>query len=62
MIGEALCKHLSTIGELSKEDADALVSVRGEVRTLQKGRDILSAGDVPHFSVVVLKGFLCRHS
>jgi CRP-like cAMP-binding protein len=32
------------------------------VRTLQKGRDILSAGDVPHFSVVVLKGFLCRHS
>jgi CRP-like cAMP-binding protein len=62
MIGEALCKHLSTIGELSKEDAAALTCVKGEVRTLEKGRDILSAGDVPHFSVIVLKGFLCRHS
>ena len=62
MIGEALSKHLSCIGELSKEDVTALLRIKGEVRTLAKGKDILSAGDVPHFSVVVLKGFLCRHS
>jgi CRP-like cAMP-binding protein len=62
LIGEALCRHLSSIGELSKADADALARIRGEVRTLQKGKDILSVGDVPHFSVIVLKGFLCRHS
>lgn len=62
MIGEALCRHLSSIGELSDEDAGALLRVKGEVRRLDKGRDVLSAGDVPHFSVIVLKGFLCRHS
>jgi CRP-like cAMP-binding protein len=62
LIGEALCKHLSCIGELPDEDARALLRVKGEVRTVDKGKDILSAGDVPHFSVVVLKGFLCRHS
>ena len=62
MIGQALCKHLSSIGELSKADAEALARIKGEIRTLQKGKDILTVGDVPHFSVVVLKGFLCRHS
>jgi CRP-like cAMP-binding protein len=62
MIGEALSKHLSCIGELSKDDLTALSRIKGEVRLVAKGKDILSAGDVPHFSVVVLKGFLCRHS
>ena len=62
MIGEALSRHLSCIGELSKDDLSALLRIKGEVRTFAKGKDILSAGDVPHFSVVVLKGFLCRHS
>lgn len=62
MIGEALSRHLSCIGELSKDDLSALLHIKGEVRTIEKGKDILSAGDVPHFSVVVLKGFLCRHS
>lgn len=62
MIGGALSKHLSCIGELSKDDLGALQRVKGEIRTLPKGKDILSAGDVPQYSVVVLKGFLCRHS
>jgi CRP-like cAMP-binding protein len=62
MIGEALSKHLSCIGELSKDDLAALLRIKGEIRTLAKGKEILSAGDVPHFTVVVLKGFLCRHS
>ena len=61
LIGDALFKRLSCIGELTGNDADALIRIKGEVRTVQKGTDILSAGDVPHFSVVVLKGFLCRH-
>ena len=62
MIGEALSRHLSCIGELSKDDLAALLRIKGEVRQLPKGKDILTAGDVPHFSVVVLKGFLARHS
>ena len=62
MIGAALRKHLLSIGELSSDDAAALASIKGEVRTVPKGQDILMAGDVPHFSVVVLRGFLCRHS
>ena len=62
MIGEALSKHLSCIGELSKDDLGALQRIKGEIRTFPKGKDILTAGDVPHYSVVVLKGFLCRHS
>ena len=62
MIGEALVRHLSSIGELSADDAVALSRIKGEVRALPKGKDILSSGDVPKFSVVVLKGYLCRHS
>src|SRR4051812_16114813 len=62
MIGEALSKHLSCIGELSKDDAAGLLRIKGEVRAFPKSKDILSAGDVPHFSVVVLNGLLCRHS
>jgi CRP-like cAMP-binding protein len=62
VIGEALLKHLSCIGEVSEADADALVRLKGDLRTLPKGKDILSTGDVPHFTVIVLKGFLCRHS
>jgi CRP-like cAMP-binding protein len=62
VIGEALCRHLSSIGELSDQDAAALIRIKGEIRRIEKGRDILSARDTPSFSVVVLKGFLCRHS
>lgn len=61
MIGEALLKHLSCIGKLSSEDAAALLRLKGEVRTLPKGKDILAAGDAPNCCVVLLKGFLCRH-
>ena len=62
MIGEALSNHLSSIGDLTSDDGSAVANIKGEVRILPKGKDILSAGDVPHFSVVVLNGFLCRHS
>lgn len=62
MIGEALSNHLSSIGDLTSDDASAVANIKGEVRILPKGKDILSAGDVPHFSVVVLNGLLCRHS
>ena len=61
MIGEALLKHLSSIGELSREDAAAILRLKGEVRTVPRHKDIISAGDVPHFAVIVLKGFLFRH-
>lgn len=62
MIGEALFSHLSSIGDLSDDDRAAILALRGEVRVLRRHEDILSAGDVPNFSVVVLRGFTHRYS
>jgi CRP-like cAMP-binding protein len=61
MIGKALVSHLSAIGDLSREDADALRGISGEVRTLGKGREIFRKGDCPEVSVVVLEGLLARY-
>lgn len=61
VIGRALLARLSAIGDVSKADADALLSVTGEVRTLRRLDDISKAGETPRFSVVVLRGFLQRY-
>lgn len=60
-IGRALLARLSAIGEVGKEDAAAILSVRGEVRELRRLDDISKAGEVPKFSVVLLRGFLQRY-
>ena len=60
-IGEALLSHLSIIGQVSNEDADAILGLGGEVRSLKRHEDILKPGDAPKWSVVVLRGFLQRY-
>jgi CRP-like cAMP-binding protein len=62
MIGDALLTHLSSMGTLSAEDVGAIRSLRGEVRTLRRHKDIFTSGDTPRFAVIVLKGFLCRYT
>jgi len=61
-IGQALLTHLSCIGRVCPEDAEAIRRIGGEVRTIRRHKDILSCGDVPRFAVIVLRGFLCRYT
>jgi CRP-like cAMP-binding protein len=61
MIGETLAERLSCIGELSSADRAALADVKGTVRPVAKGCDILTAGEEPEFAVLVLRGLLCHH-
>ena len=60
-IGRALLARLSSIGHLSEADADAILAIDGEVRLLRRMEDVSKAGEVPKFSVVVLRGFLQRY-
>jgi CRP-like cAMP-binding protein len=62
VIGEALVKHLSRLGELSSQDREAIHGVKGDVRAVRKQEDIAKAGTVPVFSVLVLRGFLQRYN
>ena len=62
VIGEALLTHLSCIGRVCPEDAEAVRRIGGDVRTIRRHKDILSRGDVPRFAVIVLRGFLCRYT
>ena len=61
MIGRALLAHLLSIGDLSPEDRDAVLRVKGEVRALKRHEDVVKAGDKPTAAVVVLRGFLQRY-
>lgn len=61
VIGEALATHLSSFGELTGADRDAVLGLTGEVRSFRRHEDIVKAGDHPGFSVVVLRGFLQRY-
>ena len=61
-IGDALVVHLACVGELSTEDRAAIRSIKGEVRTYPKQRDIMRVGDKPDESMIVLKGHLCRYT
>ena len=61
-VGETLLTHLSCIGELSREDSDAVRALPAEIADIPRLKDILRAGDVPDTSVVVLKGFLVRYT
>jgi CRP-like cAMP-binding protein len=61
VIGRALLAHLSSIGDLSPEDREAVVGVKGEVRSLKRHEDVFKAGDKPTAAVVLLRGFLQRY-
>ena len=61
MIGEALAKHLCRVGELTREDRQAVLGVKGEVRPVRRHEDIVKTGSSPTFSVLLLRGFLQRY-
>jgi CRP-like cAMP-binding protein len=61
-VGETLAGHLALIGELPREDRDALIALDAEVREVTRLEDIIRAGDHPTSVVVVLSGFLYRHT
>jgi CRP-like cAMP-binding protein len=62
MIGDVMIKRLGLIGQLAEEDREALLSIAGEERDLQPGEDILTDGQRPTFSVIVLAGLLQRYT
>src|SRR3954451_25216046 len=62
MIGEIFVKHLGLIGTLSDEDRAALLSLRGEIRDVARGEDVLRQGERPSHSVVVISGLLQRYT
>ena len=61
MIGEALAKHLSRVGELAQEDRQAVLAVKGEVRPARRHEDIVKTGSAPTSCVLLLRGFLQRY-
>ena len=61
MIGEYMIRRFELIGELDDDDRRALLDVRGELRNLERGEDLLKDGGEPAFSVVVIDGLLQRY-
>ncbi len=61
-IGVVLVRHLGLIGELSDGDREALLSIDGEIRWVERGEDIIEIGDHPTHVVVVLSGLLHRYT
>ena len=61
-VGETLAGHLALIGGLPDEDREALVALDSEVREVKRLEDIIRTGDHPTSVVVVLSGFLYRHT
>jgi CRP-like cAMP-binding protein len=59
---EALARHLACIGDLAEDDRRAILALPSEVRELPRLRDVLRTGDHPTQVVVVLDGFLYRHT
>ncbi len=57
-VGEVLVRHLGLFGSLPDGDKDALMSVKGEVRDLGAGEDVLTNGERPAYSVVIIAGLL----
>ena len=61
-VGEMLAAHLALIGELPDEDREALMALDAEEREVERLDDIIRAGDHPTNVVIVLSGFLYRHT
>ena len=62
MIGEIFVKHLGLIGHLSDEDRAALLTLKGDVRDVPRGEDVLRQGQHPSHAVVVISGLLQRYT
>ncbi|MGE4064403.1 MAG: Crp/Fnr family transcriptional regulator [Rhodospirillaceae bacterium] len=61
-VGDTLAFHLSLIGELSDADCTILSDAPATVRTVRRGTDVLSEGEIPHDAVIVLSGLLQRYT
>lgn len=61
-VGEVLLRHFATIGTYSDEDAKALASVKAREISVERHTDVLKIGDRPTVTIVVLKGWMYRHS
>jgi CRP-like cAMP-binding protein len=59
-VAETMCRLLARRRDFSREDIDAICQLDGEVRTIRRGRNIISARELPSFAVVVLHGLLVR--
>lgn len=62
ILGRIFEIHLGLIGELSREDVAALHSVRGRIRDVARGEDLLRDGDRPRESILVIEGLLQRYT
>lgn len=62
VVGDALLKHLSRIGELSSDDREAVLAIKGDIRTVRRHEDIVKTGSSPTFCVTVIRGFLQRYN
>ena len=62
-VGAVVAHRLCQIGELDADDVAALHTLRGEVRDVPRGEDLLVEGDErPRESVVVVSGLLQRYN
>lgn len=61
-IGEVFIKHLSLLGRLSESDTQGLLNLKGKVGIVEKGDDLLHAGDKPNTVIAVLSGMLQRYT
>jgi len=61
-VGDVLLRHFSTIGTFSDDDAAALGAIRAREISVERHHNVLSIGDKPTAVIVVLKGWLYRHS
>lgn len=61
MIGKTLLDHLLRVGDLDEQDCEAVLQLPGEFRSLKRHEDVIKAGSVPCFSIVVVTGFLQRY-
>jgi CRP-like cAMP-binding protein len=61
-IGTAFAGHLSLFGDLADFDRQALLGIKGRIGIVERGKDVLQAGDKPTHVVVVLSGMLQRYT
>jgi CRP-like cAMP-binding protein len=58
---DCLIHALSTIGELSSEDENAIRALPGRLREMEPYEDIVGEGDKPKFVSILVDGFAARY-
>jgi CRP-like cAMP-binding protein len=57
-----LVRKLESIFDLSEAEKEAALALPADVRTIKSGQDIVSEGDRPSRSCLILDGFVCRYA